>query len=184
MTYSLLLDTSRLTIVGINEINVSDLANYFIANKEHLKNGGGKVPQTELQVRAVYDHWLDNIRKDSEVRFFILLDEAIIGVVGISNIIRGAFHAAYLGYHLAEEAQNKGYMTEALEAIIEFSFSALNLHRLMANYRPENKASESVLKKLNFVTEGLAKDYLLVNGQWSDHVLTSLTNPNWQEIHP
>jgi ribosomal-protein-alanine N-acetyltransferase len=180
MTYSLLLDTSRLTIVGINEINVSDLAAYFIANKEHLKNGGGKVPQTEPQVRAVYDSWLEKIHSDSEVRFFILLDEVIIGVVGISNIIRGAFHAAYLGYHLAEQEQGKGYMTEALEAIIEFSFSALNIHRLMANYRPENKASESVLKKLNFVTEGLAKDYLMVNDQWADHVLTSLTNPHWQ----
>jgi ribosomal-protein-alanine N-acetyltransferase len=100
--------------------------------------------------------------------------------VGISNIVRGAFQAAYLGYHMAEKSQGKGYMSEALREVIDFAFTALNLHRLMANYRPENLASGRVLEKLNFVKEGLAKNYLLVNGQWSDHILTSLTNPHWK----
>jgi ribosomal-protein-alanine N-acetyltransferase len=93
--------------------------------------------------------------------------------------VRGAFQAAYLGYNISQDQQGKGLMTEALTAVIDYVFTEINLHRLMANYRPENLASARVLEKLNFTIEGFAKNYLMVDGQWCDHVLTSLTNPNW-----
>ena len=180
MTYSLRLDTSRLTIVGINEIHISQLRSYYKQNQEHLKFGGGKVPATDADVEALHQVWANNILNDTEVRFFLQKEAQIIGVVGITNIVRGGFHAAYLGYHIAERFQGQGYMTEALEEIIYFTFSGLNLHRLMANYRPTNIASGRVLEKLGFVKEGLAKDYLMVNGQWADHILTSKTNNHWK----
>ncbi|EAR07863.1 GNAT family N-acetyltransferase [Reinekea blandensis] len=181
MTHSLLLHTSRLTIVGISDINTRDLIDYFTLNREHLRFAGGRVPETPEEVRAVRDNWLTQVQEGREVRFFLLQEEQLIGVAGISNIVRGAFQAAYLGYNLAEHCQGQGLMTEALEEIVAFAFSALNLHRLMANYRPDNVASERVLQKLGFVREGMARDYLRVDGEWADHVLTALTNPSWRE---
>jgi ribosomal-protein-alanine N-acetyltransferase len=50
----------------------------------------------------------------------------------------------------------------------------------MANYMPRNQRSANVLKRLGFVVEGYARNYLLINNHWEDHILTSLTNPNWQ----
>ena len=50
----------------------------------------------------------------------------------------------------------------------------------MANYMPDNIASAQVLKKLGFVIEGTAKDYLYIDDRWEDHILTSLVNPNWK----
>jgi len=179
MTHSLLLNTSRLTIVGINEINTDQLLSYFLNNFEHLKQGGGSVPNDKSSVLGVMEAWFDNINNDNEVRFFLILEEEIIGIVGISNIVRGSFHAAYLGYNMAENFQGKGYMTEALKEIIDFAFQALNLHRLMANYRPANIASGRILEKLSFDREGYAEKYLLVDGQWQDHILTSRRNENW-----
>jgi ribosomal-protein-alanine N-acetyltransferase len=52
----------------------------------------------------------------------------------------------------------------------------------MANYMPTNKRSGNLLERLGFTVEGYAKDYLLINGSWRDHLLTSGTNPNWH--HP
>ncbi|MDG2718812.1 30S ribosomal protein S5 alanine N-acetyltransferase, partial [Vibrio parahaemolyticus] len=52
--------------------------------------------------------------------------------------------------------------------------------RIQAGYMPHNKRSEAVLEHVGFNREGYAKDYLLINGEWQDHVLTSLINPNWQ----
>jgi len=57
----------------------------------------------------------------------------------------------------------------------------MNLHRIMANYVPTNERSASVLKKLGFQVEGYARDYLYLNGKWRDHILTSLTNKDWQD---
>lgn len=85
-----------------------------------------------------------------------------------------------MGYSLAESKQGKGYMTEGLKAATKYLFQELNFHRVMANYMPHNRRSGNVLKRLGFVIEGYARDYLLINGQWEDHIMTSLTNTNWQ----
>jgi ribosomal-protein-alanine N-acetyltransferase len=68
-------------------------------------------------------------------------------------------------------------MFEALNASTDFVFKHLKLHRIMANYVPRNEKSGKLLKKLGFVFEGYARDYLKINGQWEDHILTSKISP-------
>jgi ribosomal-protein-alanine N-acetyltransferase len=105
------------------------------------------------------------------------LQGPLLGYCNFSEVVRGLFQACYLGYALAETAQGKGVMTEALEGAIKYMWGTVKLHRIMANYMPHNERSAKVLQRLGFVTEGSAKNYLFINGQWRDHVLTSLTNP-------
>lgn len=179
MAISLHLETNRLSILGINEVSVSALENYYLHNYDHLIGGGGFVPKKRSEIEAVYQQWYENILNNQEVRFFIFLQHELIGIAGLTNIIKGAFHAAYLGYHLSQDKQNQGYMSEAITEIIDFGFYALNLHRIMANFRPDNLASGRVLEKVGFIKEGYAKDYLMVDGVWQDHILTAITNQHW-----
>ena len=44
---------------------------------------------------------------------------------------------------------------------------------------PRNAKSAAVLNKCGFVIEGEAKDYLLINGKWEDHILTACINEDW-----
>jgi ribosomal-protein-alanine N-acetyltransferase len=104
----------------------------------------------------------------------------IIGDVNVTNLIRGAFQAAYLGYELDRAHVGKGLMHEALLASIAHVFAHLNLHRLMANHVPSNERSGRLLRRLGFSVEGYARDYLLLDGVWKDHVLTSLLNPHFR----
>ena len=106
--------------------------------------------------------------------------QALIGTINLNTIVRGALYGATLGYGLSAQYQGNGYMTEAGQRLITYAFEELNLHRLMANYLPHNHRSANVLKRLGFQIEGIARDYLFINGQWQDHVLTSLVNSNWQ----
>ncbi|MGG7675611.1 ribosomal protein S5-alanine N-acetyltransferase [Pseudomonas sp. WC2] len=103
--------------------------------------------------------------------------QQMIGACNFSGIIRGAFQACYLGYHIDEAHQGQGLMREALEAGIGYMFDTQNLHRIMANYIPGNERSARLLEKLGFEREGYAKAYLNIAGRWQDHVLTSLVNP-------
>lgn len=105
---------------------------------------------------------------------------AIIGRCTFSGIARGPFQAAYLGYALDRRAVGGGLMEEALRAAVAYCFGELNLHRIMANYMPSNTRSAKLLRRLGFVPEGYARDYLLLAGNWQDHILNSLTNPGWQ----
>ncbi|MGE6650269.1 GNAT family N-acetyltransferase [Shewanella colwelliana] len=97
----------------------------------------------------------------------------IIALCTFSNIVYGVFQACNLGYSISEREQGKGLMFEMLESSINYLFTEYNLHRIMANYIPENKRSEKLLFRLGFEKEGLAKSYLKIAGKWQDHVLTS-----------
>ena len=70
-------------------------------------------------------------------------------------------------------------MFEALQATLGHAFEVLRLHRVQANHLPENHRSARLLRRLGFRIEGLARDYLYVNGAWRDHVLTALTYPQF-----
>jgi ribosomal-protein-alanine N-acetyltransferase len=102
----------------------------------------------------------------------------ILGWCTFSNVIRGIFQSCFLGYKLDERSQRQGYMTEALSAAIDYLFTTQRLHRIQANYMPHNQRSAAVLRRLGFTIEGTARNYLFIGGQWRDHVLTSLVNPD------
>lgn len=107
-------------------------------------------------------------------------DGPVLGRCNLSNIVRGVFQAASLGYSLDREAEGHGLMAEAIRAVIAHAFGPMNLHRVMANYMPENVRSARLLERLGFVREGLASSYLHITGAWRDHALTSLVNPDWR----
>lgn len=97
----------------------------------------------------------------------------------LTQIFRGLFQACYLGYKIDHAYQGKGFMFEALQETIRFAFEDFKLHRIMANYIPSNIRSANLLNRLGFEIEGYAKNYLLINGSWKDHVLTALSHEKW-----
>ena len=104
--------------------------------------------------------------------------QRVVGSVSLSNLSRGPFQNCSLGYALDASIQGRGLMHEALLAVIAEAFApAINLHRLQAAVRPENARSLAVLARLGFADEGLARDYLYIDGAWRDHRLFALTNP-------
>ena len=84
------------------------------------------------------------------------------------------------GYGLDAQHTGRGLMNEALSALLDEAFSpAINLHRVQAAIRPENAASLRVVQRLGFREEGLARDYLYIDGAWRDHLLFAVTNPGF-----
>ena len=108
----------------------------------------------------------------------------IVGECGFTNIVRGPFQACHLGFSVCRGFEGKGLMLEALRCAIDFVFDELALHRVMANYRPENERSHRLLRRLGFEQEGFARAYLNIDGGWRDHVLTSLINENRPPFDP
>lgn len=122
----------------------------------------------------------EELAAQKKAYYFYLVPKAdpnrVIGLIGISSIVWGAFQSCFLGYKLDKDNLKKGYMHEALQEVIHFVFSVLGLHRIEANVMPKNMASCNVLEKLGFHKEGLAKEYLCINGIWEDHIHYALLN--------
>jgi len=104
-------------------------------------------------------------------------DPCIVAGISLNQVTRLAFQACHLGYSVDREHEGKGLASEAVRAVVDFAFETLGLHRIMANYQPTNERSGRLLRRLGFVPEGYARDYLFINGTWRDHVLTALLNP-------
>lgn len=103
----------------------------------------------------------------------------VVATCNYTQIARGPFRGCVLGYQVARRHEGKGLMFETLSATLEHAFRELRLHRVMANYRPENVRSAKLLDRLGFVREGYAREYLFIDGAWRDHCLTSRTNPGF-----
>ena len=130
---------------------------------------------------------VEEFRADRAVRFVLQArgrdaeTDPVLGTCNYTNIVRGALHACHLGYQIARPQQGQGLMHEALRATNAFMFDAMRMHRIMANYRPENARSRRLLERLGFEHEGVAKSYLFIDGAWRDHVLTALTHPGYDD---
>jgi ribosomal-protein-alanine N-acetyltransferase len=105
--------------------------------------------------------------------FFIFTKEGnnLLGGITLSNVRRGVTQSGSIGYWIGQPFQKNGYMTEAVKALGVYAFKELGLHRIDAASLPENLASIRVLEKCGFQKEGLAREYLCINGQWQDHLL-------------
>ena len=73
-------------------------------------------------------------------------------------------------------------MSESVAAVIRYAFDEMGLHRVKAAYLPSNERSGRLLRRLGFVVEGYARDYLLIQGRWQDQLLVSLVNPDWRPL--
>ena len=178
------LHTKRLIVRLPRAADAEAIAAFYQQNREHQRP---YVPVLEAMFEPLF--WRDTIEqariefdagRSCRTFFYELDDRTVIGSASLSSIVRGFFQAAYLGYVIAGTHEGRGLMQEGLDALIRFAFEELNLHRIMANYQPDNARSKAVLERLGFVTEGLAPKYLLINGVWRDHALTALTNDAWR----
>lgn len=180
------LTTPRVVVRLAQAADTPQIVRYFSDNREHLAPSRplmGEEFYTEgfwgAQVRAN----LSEFREGRSVRLFLFdaaRPERVIGNANFTQLFRSPAHYCTLGYGLDREYEGRGMMREGLQAALDYMFGPQNFHRIQANYVPRNERSGGLLRRLGFVVEGYARDYLLLNGRWEDHVLTSRTNPDWK----
>ncbi len=181
------LKTERTRLLLLPPTAAAAVAQYNLDNRAHF------APWDPVRPEVFYEEsfWaaqlarnLDEFENGRGVRFWIVDREGddIIGAANFNSIVRGAFQSCTLGYGVHVRREGNGYMYEALREAIQFVFDELHIHRIQANYVPENQRSARLLTRLGFEIEGRARKYLLIAGDWRDHVLTSLTNEHYEPL--
>lgn len=182
-TESPIIETDRLILTIPALEDAPRMLAFAIENREHLERWEPARPDNYYTLQFwtdVVERSMEQFKQGTSVRLVLLnrnnSSEAIQGQCGFTEIVRGVFQAAFLGFSLDHRLVGQGLMFEALTAAIRYAFDEMNLHRIMANYQPINEGSGRLLRRLGFMVEGYARDYLMIAGEWQDHVLTSLTN--------
>jgi ribosomal-protein-alanine N-acetyltransferase len=109
-------------------------------------------------------------------------DGALVGACNLSEIVRGAFHSAYLGYYGFVPWTGQGYMRAGLALALDAAFRDLRLHRIEANAQPANLRSIRLLQAAGFTREGYARRYVKIAGRWRDHVRFAMLAEDWRAL--
>lgn len=109
-------------------------------------------------------------------------DRSLVGVFNFSEIVRGAFESAYLGYYGFRGNVGRGLMREGLALALDAAFGTLRLHRVECNVQPGNERSIALVNALGFSEEGFSRRYLRIGGQWRDHVRFAMLADDWARL--
>jgi ribosomal-protein-alanine N-acetyltransferase len=137
-----------------------------------------------LDKKSFEGYLLRNEQETNECFLICRSEEmTIVGAINLSQIFRGNFQNAYLGYFLGAKFARKGYMTEAIELILRCAFKELKLHRIEANVQPHNASSIRVLQKNGFSKEGFSPRYLKISRRWRDHERFAIVHEDWKKFN-
>jgi [ribosomal protein S5]-alanine N-acetyltransferase len=139
----------------------------------------------DRQSMSIYAAMLRSLRRQaregSALPFAITYDGRFCGQLTVGNVVRGAFNSAYVGYWVDQAVAGRGVMPTALALVVDHCFGSARLHRIEANIRPENVASQRVVEKLGFREEGLHQRYLAIDGAYRDHIGYAVTTEDVPE---
>lgn len=180
------LSSARLLLRAPSAALAPAVLDFELRNQEHLAPWSPRLSADYFEPASVQQRLARAEQEQAAglaLRYWLSHQEEparLIGQVNLTQISRGPFQNAMLGYSLDAQSQGLGLMTEALRSLIEQAFAnPLRLHRLQAAVRPENKPSLAVLQRLGFALEGLSLRYLFIDGAWRDHQVFALLNPSW-----
>lgn len=170
------LETERLIL---RRLDINDAVTVFTlrSSPEIMKYIPVPLTQT-IEEAETYIHSIDKRMEEKEcVNWAITLKEnnVMIGNIGFYRM-KLEHYRSEAGYSTLPEFNGKGYVTEALQAIINYGFSTMKLHSIEALVDPDNIGSIKVLEKCGFEKEGHIKENWFFNGTFLDTVIYSKLN--------
>jgi ribosomal-protein-alanine N-acetyltransferase len=185
-TWPVVLKTPELRLQALRFRDRTQWNNVRIENREWLAPWEATTPiisQDEPPSRL--PSYFEMVRTlNSEARearsfsFAIWHQRNLIGQISLGGVIYGAMRGAHIGYWIDKNYANRGFTTQAVSTLTDFSFSALSLHRIEINIRPENTASRRVAEKAGYIFEGDRPRYIHIAGAWRDHAVFVKENPS------
>jgi [ribosomal protein S5]-alanine N-acetyltransferase len=91
----------------------------------------------------------------------------LVGTIDLYNINQDTENCE-VGYDLGFNWWNQGYGTEALQAVVEFAFRFMNIHKISATHGIDNPASGKIMLKVGMEREGIIRHMIRKNNQYKD----------------
>ncbi len=178
------------TIVGTNVYlrppRLSDAAAFSTAVRAStaLHRGWTSAPRTPERFARFVRRYAARGKAPLHAGFLVLRreDDALVGVYNFSEIVRGAFQSAFLGYFAFAPMAGRGLMSEGMALALDVAFRQLKLHRIEVNVQPTNARSLLLAERLGFTREGYSRRYVKIAGRWRDHVRFAMLAEDWRVL--
>lgn len=173
--FDILLSSERLLFRRITLLDVDDMFEYT-SKKENINFLSWDEHKTKDQVIKFIKNTIKEY-KESDFRYTWGIElkdsKKLIGVISIFNI-RYQSKRVEVSYILNQSFQGKGYMNEALSAIIDFVLNELDFIRVQAKCTVDNLPSEKVMKKVDMEYEGKLMKYWKIKEEFKNVLLYAI----------
>ncbi|MBK8686132.1 MAG: GNAT family N-acetyltransferase [Chitinophagaceae bacterium] len=172
--------TERMQLVALSSEHVGPMFR-MRSDAEVMRYIPRTLAKTNADVEALIQMIHERFQQKMAINWAMIQtsDKQMIGYIGLVNIDAENDHAE-IGYILLPEFQGKGFMHEAMQAVIDFSFEKLGVHRLSGTVDPENTASSKVLEKCGFKLEGHLREHEIFEGRYLDSLIYGLLNREYR----
>lgn len=157
------------------EIEDAEELKNAINNKKILDNlrDGIPYPYTIDNAKEFIEQTL-NAKEDSQYSWAIIVDEKVIGSIGMFRKDNIHHLTAEMGYYIAEAYWGKGVMAKVVKKVCEYVFENTDIIRIFAEPFAYNVASCIVLEKAGFELEGTLRKNAIKNGEILDMKMYSI----------
>jgi RimJ/RimL family protein N-acetyltransferase len=165
------LETSRLRLIELDKEVLRDIHELHSNPKVDEFNTLG-IPENIFTTERLMNEWLEQSVAMPRISYVFQIrladSDKFVGLIAL-NLGKPGFKSAEIWYKTLPNFWGKGYSTERVEAILNFGFRNLNLHRIEAGCAVDNIASVKVLQKTGFSKEGKKRRNLPIRGEWVDN---------------
>lgn len=171
-----MLQTDRLTLRELSPTDLQSIHALLSLPETDEFNTLG-IPETIETTGEYLAAWLMAQEQEPRISYVFAMtkkdDKAFIGLMAL-NFGKLKYRTAEVWFKVHKDHWRKGYTTEALTELLNFSFKTLNLHRIEAGCATENIASARVLEKVGMIREGMKRKKLPIRGEWKDNYFYGL----------
>lgn len=174
-------ETERLILRQLNEHDVAAL-HRLRSHEQTMKYICRPLSTCEQDAREFLDQLKDAQTNGMGITWCLSTRAAptiLIGIIGLYRINKGNFRGE-VGYTLQPDYWGQGFMSEALQGVLKFSFANLGFHSLEAHADPRNERSTTLLKRNCFRLAGTLRDCIFFEGSFYSSAVYELLNSEWK----
>lgn len=174
--------TNRLILRRFIYEDADDMLKIWVSKPEIQYMYSEPIYTTKNEVNELLDKYISGYANKNTYRWAIIESKSqkCIGQIAF-YLVDTKNHFAEIEYCIGTDFQRKGYMTEAVNAIIKYGFEEIKLHKIQISTKSINIPSKRVIEKCGFTYEGTLRDYFYFNGEYIDRLYFSMIESEYDK---
>ncbi len=169
------IETNRLILRRFEMSDSEDVFKIWASKPEIQQMYSEPAYESLCEVRELLQKYIDSYKSNTTYRWAVIekASEKCIGQIAFF-LVDTKNNFAELEYCIGTDYQCRGYMTEAVRAVIKFGFEQMHLHKTQICTKEMNTPSKRVIEKCGLTYEGMLRDYFYMNGEYVGRLYYSM----------
>lgn len=178
-----IIDTERLKLRPFRHSDNADMLAYWVSDPKIQSLYSEPTYTTEEAVSELIEKYIRSYETPDYYRWAVIekASDICIGQIAIF-LVDNKNHFCEIEYALGSKFHRRGYATEAVKAILDFSFNRVNFHKVQVCHKEGNIASQGVIRKCNFTYEGTLRDYFFMDGKYVSRLYYSMLREEYENL--